>query len=205
MEGFMDLAVIGKFIKERRKAKNLTQAQLAQKLFVSEKTISKWECGNGFPDTTLMLPLCKVLGISANELLSGKLLEESEYKDRAEQNLVTLQSINQRNVKLLLTVELVLGLLSVIVLLIPIIIAGYVDIPTLEKVLIIVAGALLCFVGFYFCMIVEKDAGLYECKHCHHKYVPTFKSILWSMHMGRTRHMKCPNCGKKSWQHKVIE
>ena len=74
----MDLIVTGKFIKEQRKAKGLTQLQLAEKIGVSEKTISKWECGNGFPDTTLMLPLCSALGISANELLSGKILSTDE-------------------------------------------------------------------------------------------------------------------------------
>ena len=77
----MDLIKIGKFIQQQRKEKNLTQVQLAQKIGVSEKTISKWECGNGFPDTTLMLPLCSALSISANELLSGKLINENdEYK-----------------------------------------------------------------------------------------------------------------------------
>ena len=201
----MDLKKIGQFIKQERKAKGLTQAQLAEKLYVSEKTISKWECGNGFPDTTLMLPLCKELDLNANELLSGKRLTDKEYKGQAEQNIVKLQAVNQRNAKLLLTVEYIIGILSVVVLLIPTIVAGYVEMPAWGKVLIIVAGAVVCFVGFYFCMVIEKDAGLYECKHCHHKYVPTFKSILWSMHMGRTRYMKCPHCGKKSWQHKVVE
>ena len=88
----MDLQIIGKFIKEQRKAKELTQLQLSEKLNVSEKTISKWECGNGFPDTSLMLPLCKELDISANELLSGKRLTTNEYKQLAEDNLIKLTS-----------------------------------------------------------------------------------------------------------------
>ena len=205
MEGLMDLAVIGKFIKERRKSKNLTQAELAQKLFVSEKTISKWECGNGFPDTTLMLPLCKELGISANELLSGKLLEENEYKDRAEQNLVTLQAINQKNTKLLLTSEIVVGVLAVVVLLGGVLVAALVDLPTWARVLMIVGAFVLFIVAMHFSMIIEKDAGLYECKLCKHKYVPTLKQMYLAQHMGRTRYMKCPHCGKKSWQHKVID
>ena len=76
----MDLGIIGKFIQERRKAKKLTQVQLSEILEVSEKTISKWESGRGFPDTTLILPLCKVLDITANELLSGKLLPTDKNK-----------------------------------------------------------------------------------------------------------------------------
>ena len=81
----MDLKQTGLFIREQRKAKKLTQVQLALKLNVSEKTISKWECGKGFPDTSLILPLCTELGISANELLSAKKLPtEKEYKETAE-------------------------------------------------------------------------------------------------------------------------
>ena len=76
----MDLSKTGKFIAERRKEKGLTQVKLAEKLNVSEKTISKWECGNGFPDTTLILPLCEILEISSNELLSAKLLPTISLK-----------------------------------------------------------------------------------------------------------------------------
>ena len=79
----MDLSVTGKFISERRKEKGLTQVKLAEKLNVSEKTISKWECGKGFPDTTLILPLCEILENSANELLSAKLLPtDKEYRQQ---------------------------------------------------------------------------------------------------------------------------
>ena len=52
---------------------------------------------------------------------------------------------------------------------------------------------------------IEQVAGYYECEHCHHKYVPTYLNLNKAMHMGRTRYMKCPECGKKSWQKKVIK
>ena len=103
----MDLVKIGKFIQECRKAKNLTQVQLALKIGVSEKTISKWECGNGFPDATLMLPLSKELGITTNELLSGKILSsDKEYKNLAETNLINLKQTQEKTSKFLLTLEL---------------------------------------------------------------------------------------------------
>ena len=70
----MNLLNTGNLIQTKRKQINLTQLELSQKLNVSEKTISKWECGKGFPETSLILPLCKELNITANELLSGKLL-----------------------------------------------------------------------------------------------------------------------------------
>ena len=86
---------IGKFILELRKQKGMTQKELAEKVGVSDKTISKWECGNGFPDATLMLPLCNALGITANELLSGKRLKtDKEYKVDAEKNIVALITKN---------------------------------------------------------------------------------------------------------------
>ena len=201
----MDLKLTGAFIKQERKAKNLTQAELAQKLMVSEKTVSKWECGNGFPDTTLMLPLCEALNISANELLSAKKLDEKEYKQAAESNLVLLQTQKEMSDKLALATEWVLLLLSVAIILVPCIVSVYFQFVTWAKVLIIIAGFILGFVGFWFCMIIETRAGFYECSKCHYKYVPTFSQSIFSMHFGRTKYMKCPNCKKHSWQKKVVK
>lgn len=200
----MDLKLTGQFIKEQRKAKGLTQAELAEKIMVSEKTISKWECGNGFPDTSLMLPLCKVLEVSANELLSAKKLNDEEYKEKAEENLVNMQVERERQTRLLLHVEYILGFLSILVLFVPIFIAAYVEMAVVWRVVLILSGMPFTLVGFHFCMIIETKAGYYECKHCQHKYVPTLKQTYFAMHCGRTRYMKCPKCGKKSWQKKVV-
>ena len=201
----MDLQIIGKFIKEQRKAKGLTQLQLSEKLNVSEKTISKWECGNGFPDTTLILPLCNVLGITANELLSGKILTKDEYKQQAESNLIKLKSYQEQNHKFLLTLESVLGYMASITFIILVFIASFANLETWLRITLIVVGFINFIIGVHFCLIIEKDAGYYECQHCHNKYVPTYKQILFSMHYGRTRYMKCPKCDKKSWQKKVAK
>lgn len=201
----MDLKLTGQFIKEQRKSKGMTQAELAEKLMVSEKTISKWECGNGFPDTTLMLPLCKLLEISANELLSAKKLNDEEYKERAEENLINLQIEKERQTRMLLNLEIVLGIFSVALLLIPIIVASYVEMAIAWRIVVLLSGIPFCLIGFHFCMVIETKAGYYECKHCQNKYVPTLKQTYFAMHMGRTRFMKCPKCGKKSWQKKVIK
>ncbi len=201
----MDQVAIGKFIKELRKAKGLTQAELAEKLMVSEKTISKWECGNGFPETSLMLPLCEELGITANELLSGKRLSNEEYSKQAEKNLVLLRAEQERSSKFLLTLEYVLGYSSSISLLILIFVASFCELPTAWRIVLIVFGLLQTIVCIHFCLLIEKDAGFYECQHCHNKYIPSYKQVLFSMHYGRTRHMRCPKCGKKSWQKKVLK
>lgn len=201
----MDLAKTGKFIQEQRKAKKLTQAELAKQISVSEKTISKWECGNGFPDSSLILPLCNALDITANELLSSKRISNDEYKSKAEETIVELAKQNTHKDKLLLATEWVVGGFSVAILLIATIIASYVNVAEIWRVLIVVGGMLLCFVGVGFAIVIEKDAGYYECKHCKHKHIPTFKQMLWSMHAGRTRYIKCPKCHKLSWQKKKVD
>lgn len=86
----MDQIKIGRFIAEERKKKNLTQRQLADILGISDKTVSKWERGNGFPEISLLLPLCSELEISVNELLSGERLQEVDYKEKAEENMMNL-------------------------------------------------------------------------------------------------------------------
>lgn len=201
----MDLSVIGKFIQERRKAKKLTQVALSEILGVSEKTISKWESGRGFPDTTLMLPLCKALDITANELLSGKMLPtDQEYREIAEQNLITLNKIREKHAKQLLTIELLIIWFSISSLLLCCIIAKFINIPTIYKIFIVVFGFINCFIGCFVSLIIETKIGFYQCKHCKNKYIPTYNQVLWSMHISRTRYMKCPKCGKKSWCKKVI-
>ncbi len=92
----MNQQKIGEFIAQKRKEKGLTQMELAEILLISNKTISKWECGNGLPEVSLMLPLCNALGISVNELLSGEELKSS-YKEKAEENLISLIEDKQKN------------------------------------------------------------------------------------------------------------
>ena len=86
---FMNQEKTGKFIAKKRKEKSLTQQELADILGISNKTISKWECGNGLPEVSLMMPLCEVLGISVNELLSGEELDNT-YVEKAEENFIEL-------------------------------------------------------------------------------------------------------------------
>ena len=86
----MDQIKIGRFIAKMRKEKPYTQRQLADMLGISDKTVSKWETGNGLPDVSLMMPLCDLLQISVNELLSGERLTDSEYQKKAEENMMNL-------------------------------------------------------------------------------------------------------------------
>ena len=201
----MELKQIGNLIKSQRKEKNLTQSQLAEKLCVSEKTISKWECGGGFPEASLMLPLCDELSLNANELLSGKKIKEDNNKKTAEQNLINLKTKDEEQTKFILKLEWVIGFFASIFFMSFVFIASFAAMPTWLRIVLIIAGFIVFLIGMHFCLLIEKDAGYYECKHCHNKHIPTYNQILWSMHCGRTRHMKCPKCGKKSWQKKVVK
>ncbi len=90
----MDQKQIGKFIAELRNEKNMTQSDLGEKLGVTNKTVSRWENGNYMPDISLITTLCTELGISANELLCAQHLKDSEFKMKADENLIeTLNKI----------------------------------------------------------------------------------------------------------------
>jgi len=94
----MNQQKIGNFILELRKEKNMTQQELADKIGVTDKAISKWENGRGMPDLSLMKPLCTALGITINDLLSGEKIEKKDYQDKFEENI--LNTINYTNKKL---------------------------------------------------------------------------------------------------------
>jgi len=200
----MDLRIIGKFIATCRKNKGLTQIGLAQKLNISEKTVSKCECGKGFPDTSLIMPLCEELAITANELLSGKLLADNEYKMLAEKNLIEIKNMQEKNTKHLLTLEYVVGYMASLIFILSIFTASYFVTSLTWRIVLIVFGFINFIVGILFALKIEKEAGFYICAHCKHKYIPTYKQVLFSMHYGRTRYMKCPKCGKHSWNKKVV-
>ena len=84
----MNQEKIGKFILELRKEKNMTQQELADKIGVTDRAISKWENGRGMPDLTLMKPLCRELGITINDLLSGEKIDKKDYQEKLEENII---------------------------------------------------------------------------------------------------------------------
>jgi len=201
----MDYDKIGRFIAERRKALNFTQEKLAEKLFVSAKTVSKWENGNGVPDTNTLPTLCNVLDITVNELLNGEKISVENYTDMAENKLLELKKAKEDSDKRLLFFEIVIGVIALIYFLSLSLVAAYIEMETWIRIVLIVGGLVLFLILSFFMLRIEQKAGLYECGNCHHKHVPTYNQVLWAMHMGRTRYMKCPHCNKKSWHKKVIK
>ncbi|MCR5753188.1 MAG: helix-turn-helix domain-containing protein [Acetatifactor sp.] len=95
----MNQMSIGEFMQQLRKQKNLTQRELAERIGVSDKTISKWETGNSIPDTSMLMSLCSALDISVNELLSCEKLPPEDYSKKAEENMMSLLKENETNRK----------------------------------------------------------------------------------------------------------
>ena len=201
----MDQIKIGRFIAACRKNASLTQSQMADKLGITDRAVSKWERGKALPDASLMLSLCDVLGITVNDLLSGEVVAMDNYNKEIEQKLIDMVKQKEESDRQLLTLEWVIGVLSLIVLFVPIFIAAFLPMEDWQRVVLMFSGFIPCFVGFFFALKIEQVAGYYACQHCGHKYVPTFRATSCAMHMGRTRYMKCPACNKKSWQKKIVE
>ena len=200
----MDQIKIGRFIAERRKSLNLTQMQLAEKLGITDRAVSKWENGKAMPDSAIMLELCEILQISVNDLLHGEVIAMENYNKELENTLVDLVNQKVKNDKRLLDLQVVMCVTSIAYYLAIIVLAAYLPMVVWLRIVLIVAGLVPVIVCIAFAMKIEQIAGYYECKECKHRYVPTLKALNMAPHMGRTRHMKCPEFCKKSWHKKVL-
>jgi len=200
----MDQVKIGKFISECRKKNNLTQAELAEKLDITDRAVSKWENGKSMPDSGIMIDLCNELKISVNELLSGEVVEMKDYNVKAEENLLELKKQKEETDKRLLNMEIIFGILVLIFFLFLTGLAAYADMNDNLRMYIIVSSTIFIVLFAFVALRIEQVAGYYECGNCHHKYIPTYSKVLWAPHFGRTRWMRCPECKKKSWNKKVL-
>lgn len=198
----MNQLKIGKFIAERRKGKNLTQMQLAEKLNITDKAISKWERGIALPDSSIMLELCDILDISVNELLSGeKLIMENQNN---EQLLIDMaKEIEQKN-KIIWTSMWVIMIVSMLSLLAGVMIAAFIIPEGVWQFVVVIASCILFLIPCFYALKLEVSVGVYKCKKCGKEIIPTYFEALMAMHRGTTRYLKCPNCNKRSWCKKVI-
>lgn len=200
----MNQVKIGKFIASKRKEQGLTQLQLAKKLCITDRAVSKWETGKSLPDASLMPELCKLLKITINDLLCGEVVSVENYNEKAEKALLEMVKKEEMQNKKLIMYENVIGFGSTISFLIQVLVAVlFVKNTTAQIILFILAFAFL-IIGVSFALKIEAETGYYECQKCHNKYVPKYSSVYFAMHLGTTRYMKCPKCGKKSWQKKVM-
>ena len=205
----MDQIKIGKFIASCRKEQGMTQAVLAEKLGISDRAVSKWETGKSMPDSGIMLELCELLKINVNELLSGEHITMEDYNAKSEEVILGLKSENEKYAKRLLRSEAYIVVVGVVASL-AMIIAGTIialkngendplaDVLIMSGCVIVVAAALIG-------LGIEVKTGYYECAECGHIYKPSsLLKTAFAIHMNTTRYMKCPKCGKRCWQKKVL-
>ena len=200
----MNQIKIGKFIAECRKNANLTQLQLAEKLNITDKAISKWERGIALPDSSIMLVLCDILGISVNELLSGEKINMENNNQKNQQLLLDMAKELEKKNKTVwsamwtimgISLILFLGGIAAAIFLVP-------EGPLQLVVILLTTGIFL--IPCFYALKLEVSVGAYKCKNCGHEIVPTYTEALNAMHMGTTRYLKCPNCNKRTWCKKIL-
>ena len=201
----MDQLKIGRFIADCRKQKNLTQMQLSEKLGITDKAVSKWERGIAMPDSSIMLELCDILGISVNELLSGEKLDMENNSQKNEQLLLDMAKELEKKNKTIWSSMWVVMIVSMTALFAGIFIAAFV-IPEGVWQLVTILGVCVVFlIPCFYALKLEVSVGAYKCQNCGYEIVPTYKEAMMAMHRGFARHLKCPECNKRTWCKKVIK
>ena len=200
----MDQIKIGKFIASCRKEQGMTQAVLAEKLGISDRAVSKWETGKSMPDAGIMLELCNLLKINVNELLSGERIMAETYDKRAEENLLAMKrEVDEKN-RQLLNLEIIIAVPAVLAGFVLCGVAAYVDMSNGLRIGLIAFALVMILAVAFIAVGIEQKAGYYECQECHDRHVPTYWQANLAPHIGRSRYMKCPVCGKWSYQKKVL-
>ena len=201
----MNQIKIGRFIAECRKKANLTQMQLAEKLGITDKAISKWERGVAMPDTSIMLNLCDILGISVNELLNGEIIYMENSNQKNEQLLLDMAKELEKKNKVIWTSMWAIMIVSIIALLAGIFAVRFLIAEGVWQLVAVLGLCVVFLIPCFYALKLEVSVGAYKCKNCGHEIVPTYKQALNAMHMGTTRYLKCPECNKRTWCKKVLK
>ncbi len=201
----MDQIKIGRFIAKTRKAQNMTQRQLADALSISDKTVSKWECGKGLPEVSLMMPLCAILQITVNDLLTGQKVSENEYQKKAEENMMNLIRENEENKKKM-ALSITCGIITIIAVCALAVIAAYIEMPVFVRILLILFAIATAAAGVGAASMLDVSTGCFVCPHCKAAFVPTMEEYIKGYHTFTKRRLTCPECGKTGMcRHRVIK
>ena len=201
----MNQIKIGRFIAECRKEANLTQMQLAEKLGITDKAISKWERGMAMPDTSIMLELCDILSISVNELISGEKIDMENNNRKNEQLLLDMAKELEKKNKTIWSSMWAIMVVSMTALVAGIFIAAFLIPEGVWQFVTILGVCVVFLIPCFYAVKLEISAGAYKCKNCGHEIVPTYKEAMMAMHRGFTRHLLCPECHKRTWCKKVLK
>ena len=199
----MNQIKIGKFIARRRKGVELTQAQLAEKLGITDRAVSKWETGKTMPDVSLMLELCDILGITVNELLNGEEINMENNEKKNEQLMLEMaKELKEKNQTIRRNMWVIM-IFSIAALLAGICAAALLIPEGVWQLVTILAVTVVFLIPCFYALKLEVSVGAYKCKNCGCEIVPTYAQALNAMHMGTTRYLMCPKCNKRTWCKKV--
>ena len=201
----MDQIKIGRFIAVRRKRANLTQLQLADRLGITDKAVSKWERGITMPDTSIMIELCDILGISVNELLSGEKINMENSSQKNEQLLLDMAKELEKKNKTIWSSMWAIMIVSMTALIAGIFIAAFLIPEGVWQLVTILCVCVLFLIPCFYALKLEVSVGAYKCQNCGYEIVPTYKEVMMAMHRGFTRHLLCPKCNKRTWCKKVLK
>jgi len=201
----MNQIKIGEFISSQRRKNNLTQAALAEKLGITDRAVSKWECGKGLPDVSFMLDLCEILGITVNELLNGEKISMENNNQKNEQLLLEMAKELEKKNKIIWSSMWIIMTVSITALIAGIFITALLIPEGVWQLVAIIGICVVFLIPCFYALKLEVSVGAYKCKNCGHEIVPTYTQALNAMHMGTTRYLKCPECNKRTWCKKVLK
>ena len=198
----MDQIKIGKFIAACRKEQGMTQMQLAEKLNITDRAISKWETGKAMPDSSIVLELCRLLDITANDLFNGERISSEDYGKKTAAQLVEVLKQKEVAEKHLMRLKTWMDVLSLIFA------AVMIPIWHFSKNPGFVVGTLpLWFLSLLFTRLtrpVDYEVGFYQCDKCKHTQVPKRKKFTLNNSFGDKMDLRCPHCNKRTSHTKVF-
>ena len=200
----MDQIKIGRFIATCRKEQNLTQLQLAEKLSITDRAVSKWENGKTMPDSAIMLELCDVLNITVNDLLNGEKLSVEAYNKKTEEKLVEMIQEKEQSDRLLQSTRFWIILMDMLFTAVIMLMLWEVEFSPVGLLVLYIVSLVVSIPVAILDVKIFRTAGYIQCKHCGHTYAPTKKQTKNVVYGFSGAYMRCPVCNKRSWQKKVF-
>ena len=177
----------------------MTQEELANKVGVLAKTVSKWECGKGLPDVSLLPSVAEELGVSLSELFIGKKIQEIELEKQVDQVMLEMVAQEKIQNKQKLISEIMLAIPILLLSLGALIIVSLIEVPNPVRIGVIIGGLTCLLIGIVGLCYLDVQIGCYECPNCHRRFIPSLTEYIMGPHTFVRRLLRCPNCHQKHY------